>query len=110
MGHLVELGPITFPAISTKLETVLLEDGPCAGTHAQVPGDKAELIQRVGKPGGHGVDTQMFSIYRREFDPASPFGGGRFVYSGITIDAETLHRALRAMQADGHTYGESHGA
>lgn len=101
--HLVELGPITFDGVSPALTVVLLEDGPCAGRYAEVPMNQAELWQRVGKPEGMGVETRMFSCYRR-----TPILG-RWIYSGITVEAGVLQKALKAAQAEGHTYGESHG-
>lgn len=102
MGDLIELGPITFPAVSPRLGVVLLADGPCAGAYAQVPGNQAELWQRVGRPQRVGVESQMWACYRRAI-------GDRFLYSGITVTTDELQAGLCASQEAGHTYGESHG-
>lgn len=98
-----DLGAVAFPRLNPRLTTVLLEDGPCAGSHAQVPGTGVECWQRVGKPEGVGVESQMWARYDHTADD-------RYVYSGVTVTTDQLTAGLRAAQADGHTYGESYGA
>jgi hypothetical protein len=104
-GMSTALGPVAFPKLDPSLTTVRLVDGPCEGAYAQVPGTGVECWQRVGKPGGVGVESQMWARYDH-----NPLRRGEYVYSGVTIDTETFVCALAAMQLDGHTYGESYGA
>jgi len=99
----IDLGRVEFDALDPKLIPVLLCDGPCAGTWASVPDTGVEVWQRVGKPAGVGVETQMWSRY----DYAGRAG---YRYSGVTVTSDQLEAGLRAAQADGHTYGESYGA
>lgn len=87
------------------LVTVHLADGPCAGRFEQVAAWGAECWTRVGPPGGHGVESQMWARYDHV-----PLTKGRYVYSGVTIDTETMRNALAALVRDGHDYGESYGA
>lgn len=103
MGRLVDLS-VVFPLLEEKLRVVQLSGGPCAGRHAEVAGHAAECWQRVGPPGGVGVETQMWSRY--DLAPLS----GEFVYSGITVTTDELQAGLEAAKEAGHTYGESYGA
>lgn len=95
---------VEFAAIDEALRVVRLSGGPCDGEHAEVPGHAAECWQRVGRPGGIGVETQMWSRY----DLAAL--AGEFIYSGVTITTDQLAAGLRAAEAAGHTHGESYGA
>lgn len=84
---------------------VLLADGPCAGRHETVAAWGAECWARIGKPGGFGVESQMWSRYDHD-----PFSHGEYRYSGITVTTSELEAGVHAMQAAGHTFGESRGA
>lgn len=88
-----------------RLVTVLLVNGPAEGTYAQVAVFGQQVWQRVGKPGGTGVDTQMWAMYEH-----NPMRRGEYVYSGHIVDTDTFQRALHAHQAAGNTHGESYGA
>lgn len=84
---------------------VHLTDGPCAGRYTEVATWGQECWQRIGPPGGVGVETQMWARYDH-----NPMTLGEYVYSGVTITSDELQRALDGLMADGHTYGESRGA
>lgn len=101
---LVDMPPIelSWKPFPRRRVVVKLMDGPCAGTHAQVA-EGSECWQRVGKPGGVGVETQMWARY----DVARP---GKYVYSGVTVTTEQLYAGLKAAEEAGHTHGESYGA
>lgn len=103
MGDLISLGPVEFPALSAKLVSVRLADGPCAGRWVSVPDNIAECWERVGKPGRVGVETQMWASYR-----LAPPGVWR--YSGVTVTTDQLYAGLARAKADGITHGESYGA
>lgn len=88
-----------------RLVTVRLMNGPAEGTYAQVARLGQQCWQRVGKPGGVGVDTQMWAMYAH-----NPLRRGEYVYSGHIVDTDTFGRALKAHQNQGNTHGESYGA
>lgn len=100
-----DLGPVAFDyshrLLDPPMTRVRLVDGPCAGAWAEVP-ERRELWQRVGKPEGLGVETQMWARY----DYARNW---EYVYSGVTITTEQLRGALAALEREGHTHGESYG-
>lgn len=98
---LIDLPSVAFPKLDPRLAPVLLMDGPCAGRYEKVPGNAAECWTRVGKPQHVGVETQMWSCYRRQ-----PNG---WFYTGTTVTTQQLQDGLRAARADGIEYGESYG-
>lgn len=91
------------PQPAGKTRVVKLGGGPCAGRHERVGAHAPECWARVGKPGGHGVETQMWARYDRTPD-------GRYLYSGVTVSTFELERGLRDANAAGETYEEAYGA
>lgn len=98
------LGPAEVVDVTTpKLVAGLLVDGPCGGRYEQAPDHVPDLWARIGPPGGHGVETQMWARYDRAPD-------GRWLYSGITLSTFELQPALAAAKEAGHDYRETYGA
>lgn len=102
MGNLVDLPDVAFAGVSPTLAPVLLVDGPCAGRWEAVPGNVAQTWVRVGKPGGTGVETQMWAGYERALDAS-------WLYTGMTVTTDQLYSALAAAREDGIEHGESYG-
>jgi hypothetical protein len=106
MGNLIDLGDVELLAPNhRRLSTVLLADGPCAGTYAQIANVGMECWQRVGKPRGAGIDSRMWARYN-----ANPMRPGEYVYSGFMLTSDEMQESLARHEAAGHTYGESYGA